>query len=380
MSTHDGGVRVIHGCMSGTSCDGIDVAAVAIEGAGWSMRARFLAGASIGYDEAMPGLAGRVRSMLRQRPVSAGELATLAHDLASAHVRVLQDLALRAAPPTAIAMHGQTLFHAPPISLQLCNPWPVAQAFGVPVLHDLRGADLAAGGQGAPLTPTSDAIMYACGRPTAVVNLGGFANATVLPPREACPDGVRGFDVCLCNQLLDELARTRLEQPCDWGGAAAGTGTVDRACLAQVTAILGGQSRSGRSLGTSDEQVGAAAVLLRALTPHDACATAVAAIADTIIDSLRPHGAHHLMLAGGGVLNAPLHDRLAAAFPGGPAPGSEAWPPAYREAAAMAILGALSQDGIPPGLPAVTGRGATMGCCNATLPTPGSRTLNASDT
>jgi anhydro-N-acetylmuramic acid kinase len=367
MDAGDGDVRVIHGCMSGTSCDGIDVAAVAIDGHGWTMRAHFLAGASLSYDDALPGLAARVRSALRQEPTTAGVLATLAHDLAEAHVQALRALARTAAAPIAIAMHGQTLYHAPPISLQLCAPWPVAEALAVPVLHDLRGADLAAGGQGAPLTPTSDFIMYAGSAPTAVINLGGFANATVLPPRGGDPSAVRGFDICLCNQLLDELARTRLLQPCDWDGTAALGGTVDRAALEAVMNLLSAQARSGRSLGTADESVAIAASMLAHLAPEDACATAVSAIAHTIVDTLRDHRVRHLALAGGGVRHLALERALREGLPGGPPPTAAEWPPAFREAAAMAILGALALDGVAPGLPGVTGRRQHAGCCCTTI-------------
>jgi anhydro-N-acetylmuramic acid kinase len=367
MVVGDGDVRVIHGCMSGTSCDGIDVAAVAIEGHGWSMRPRFLAGASLPYDEAMPGLAARVRSALRQEPTTAGALAGLAHDLAHAHVKAMQGLGRTTAASTAIAMHGQTLYHAPPVSMQLCAPWPVADAFGVPVFHDLRGADLAAGGQGAPLTPTSDFIMYAGTSPTAVINLGGFANATVLPPRGSDPAAVRGFDVCLCNQLLDELARTRLGQPCDWDGRAAMAGTVDGAARDAVMGVLSAQAGSGRSLGTVDESVATAASLLGHLSPLDACASAVSAIARTIVAVLGRHEVHDLVLAGGGVLNRALETALRDGLPGGTPPAATAWPPAYREAAAMAVLAALAQDGVAPGLPAVTGRHARAGRCCTTI-------------
>lgn len=381
MAAGTGNVRVIHGCMSGTSCDGIDVAAVAIEDHGWSMRAHFLAGSSLAYDDALPGLAARVRSVLRQEPVTAGALATLARDLAVAHVRALRELGRSAAAPSAIAMHGQTLYHAPPVSLQLCAPWPVADAFGVPVLHDLRGADLAAGGQGAPLTPTSDFIMYAGSAPTAVVNLGGFANATVLPTRERDPSAVRGFDICLCNQLLDELARTRLGQPCDWDGNAALSGVIDQTALHALTTLLSGQAASGRSLGTADESVAAAASMLSHQAPNDACATAVAAIAHTIVAALTAHQVRFLVLAGGGVLNLALEAALRSGIPGGQPSTAAQWPPAYREAAAMAVLGALALDGVSPGLPAVTGRRGIAGRCCVTLAAhEGSPTLNALNT
>ncbi len=368
---HDRATRVLYGCMSGTSADGIDVAAVRISGHGWSMRAEFLGGCSLAYDDAAPGLSARVRAALRQTPMPAGDFAQLGHALALAHVRALRSLAQVAPAAHAISMHGQTLFHKPPVSWQLCVPWPVVQAFGVPVLHDLRGADLAAGGQGAPLTPTSDFVMYSGSTTTAVVNLGGFANATLLPPRGAGPDGVAGWDVCLCNQLLDELARTRLRSECDWDGAAAARGCADAQAVESLRAMLSAQSRSGRSLGTADEVVSHAAALTKHLPSDDACATAAAAIGRTIGNRLAHAEARSLVLAGGGAKHQPLVAAIRQALPLATRSDEGRWPPAYREAAAMAVLGALAQDGIPPGLPQVTHTAATRGsCCVARYASP----------
>src|SRR6185436_14618647 len=115
-----------------------------------------------------------------------------------------------------IAAHGQTVFHAPPLSWQMLNPWPLVRDLQTSVVFDLRGADLAHGGQGAPITPLADWVLFRSNsRTRAVVNLGGFCNLTLLPPGR--PDMVRGFDVCACNQLLDHIARGILQRPFDEG-------------------------------------------------------------------------------------------------------------------------------------------------------------------
>ena len=115
-----------------------------------------------------------------------------------------------------VVAHGQTVFHAPPASWQLLNAAPIARAVRAPVVFDLRQADLAAGGQGAPITPLADWIMLRAHGPAAagraIVNLGGFCNVTILPSG-AGPEGVRGMDVCPCNHLLDGVARRRV-RPC----------------------------------------------------------------------------------------------------------------------------------------------------------------------
>ncbi len=100
-----------------------------------------------------------------------------------------------------VVAHGQTVYHAPPLSWQLCAPGPIAHALQVPVLCDLRSADIAAGGQGAPITPIADHILFRHAREArAVVNLGGFCNITTLPAGDDATR-VRGGDVCACNQV-----------------------------------------------------------------------------------------------------------------------------------------------------------------------------------
>jgi 1,6-anhydro-N-acetylmuramate kinase len=240
------------------------------------------------------------------------------------------------------------------------NAHPVARALGCDVVFDLRGNDLAHGGQGAPLTPLADWVLFRCNAPRAVVNLGGFANVTLLPqdapdaPRVV--DAIRGFDVCACNQLLDAAARAVLGASFDAGGAAAARGTRDPDAEASLIARLtdGGEARS---LGTGDECLGWLHDARGRLRPDDLLASAAAAIGTVIGRAIRAHGASDALLAGGGTRHQPLAESIArAATCPVRSCGDAGIPPEAREAAGWAVLGALAQDGIPVALPAVTGR------------------------
>lgn len=360
--------RLVAGCMTGTSLDSLDAALVEIEGAGLSLRARFLRGVSRG----LGGLAPRLRALAEQQPLSAGEAAALARDFALAHVAALQELLSstrsldRSTTPSLVAVHGQTVHHAPPVSWQLLNPWPIVRALRAPVVFDLRGADLAAGGQGAPITPLADLPLFASAdEPRAVVNLGGFCNVTLLPPggqdRAQAALRVRGMDVCACNHLLDGLARMLLGTPFDRDGAVAATGTTNERVAGRLTDLLVSQAAAGRSLGTGDELArwveqarGAAAAPDVLRSACDALARVVVRATRAVDDSATR--APSLILAGGGVRNLCLM-RSIEEHAGGPVrtTANLGVPPEYREAACMAVLGTLCQDRVPITLPQVTG-------------------------
>jgi anhydro-N-acetylmuramic acid kinase len=351
--------RLIIGTMTGTSIDGLDAALVSVTGAGHDLRARLVEQRSADFP---PELARRLRHVAEQGPTTAGDLARLALDFGLFHADAIEPLA-RGRSVALVVVHGQTVFHAPPVSLQLLNPAPVALRLGVPVLADLRSVDLAAGGQGAPITPLADWILFRAAHPRAVLNLGGFANATLLGP-DGDPSGVRGFDVCACNQVLDAVARRALHAAYDADGAAAAAGTPDVRASAELVAVLAAQRAARRSLGTGDEATAWIDRHAAALGANDLAATAAdavgaaigRAVSSAVAEANLAAGAD-LVVAGGGARHRPLVAAIGRAF-GGPVATSADFgvPIEAREAMGMAVLGAVSVDGAPMTLPAVTGR------------------------
>lgn len=346
--------RLVVGCMTGTSIDAIDVALVAIEGRGLEMRPFLVRGMS----RPLGDLASGLREAAEQRPMPASRFCTLARELGEAHARLISDL-LDAERCDLIAVHGQTIAHAPPNSWQLINPSVLAHHFGVPVVYDMRAADLACGGQGAPITPLSDAILLRdLASSVAVANLGGFCNVSTGIGRSAgtvATSRIGGRDVCACNHVLDEVARRSMGRPYDEGGMTALEGTPDPAALDGLLSILNEQSRAGRSLGTGDEVATWIASHATRVRPADLGATACAAIGRAIAEAVR--GSETVLLAGGGAKNMALVRAIRlAAVPSTVRFADEVGlSSTYREPIAMAILGALCQDRVPITLPQVTG-------------------------
>lgn len=342
--------------MTGTSVDGLDAALVAVRGHGLGMTAEFVSGVS----RELGPLGSRLRALADQEPMTAGTIAELMRDFALLHAEAVRELMRGEGVPALVSVHGQTVFHAPPVSWQMFNGAVLAREIGAPVVFDLRAADLAAGGQGAPITPLADWILFRDTQPTAVVNLGGFCNATILPGVEAernanaAIDAINGYDVCACNHVLDRVARECLGVAFDAGGAAALRGSVDARSRDELAAALGVQARAGRSLGTGDETGTWIQSWRSRISAPDMAATACAAIGGTIAERLR--GVRMILVAGGGAHNGALlrsiRERSSAELE---TTASRGVPIEFREAAEMAVLGALCQDRVAITLPRVTG-------------------------
>lgn len=368
--------RLIAGCMTGTSIDGIDAALIEVTGRGLGISVRMLTGIS----KPLGGLASDLRKLADQQPLPARRITELMWGLGELHATVIAELARSAPPGRSIdlaCVHGQTVYHGPRRTWQLIQPAPILDRIQAPVVFDLRAADIAAGGQGAPLTPIADWILFRDPRvPRAIVNLGGFCNITLLPAGDtkASLSAVRGRDVCACNQLLDGLARIRLGRKFDEDGAIAATGKVIPAAMSALKQILEQQSAGGRSLGTGDEL--SSWISATAAQPGaDVVRTACEAIGQTIGTAIgRPAGnpsiSREVMLAGGGINNRTLVDAIRAASHAGDAAirviasDDAGIPASYREAIGFAVLGALCQDRMPITLPEITG-------CRAPAPISG---------
>lgn len=348
--------RRVVGCMTGTSMDALDVALVTVEGRGVELRA------AVGPCLTRPlgALASALRRFAGGEPWPAREIARAANEFALLHVAAIRELS-GAERPDLIVVHGQTVFHAPPLSWQLLAPAPIAVNLRAPVVYDLRAADLAAGGQGAPITPLADYVFFRSARETrAVLNLGGFCNFTLLG--RGGLETIRGGDICVCNQLLDAVARQFLKRPYDEGGAHAGCGRVQPALRDELTERLRPQAAAGRSLGTGDELADWVRQQAGRVAGNDAARTVSEAIALTIGGAV--HAAaeatglgkvDRYLIAGGGVRNATLVGALRSHCAGSVELTDQHGVPApYREAAAMAVLGALCADRVPITLPQVT--------------------------
>jgi 1,6-anhydro-N-acetylmuramate kinase len=346
--------------MTGTSIDGdLDAALVSVEGRGLAMRASLLASGSW----PLGAVAADLRRISAQEPLAAGELARVARAFGEIHAAALAELCEGAGvQPDLAVLHGQTVFHAPPLTMQLIDPWPVAIRLGCRVRYDLRSANVASGGQGAPITPLADFVVFGDdAQPRIVMNLGGFINVTLVPRRGDGADAVRGFDLCACNHLLDRVARTRLGAAFDRDGAAAARGRCNEALAAEISRAIAPAQAPGasrRSLGTGDE---AARLVARTdgLAADDACRTVVEAIADaaarTIAAEIPARGAT-MLVAGGSARNAALRTALARRTGAEVRTTHETHgiPVHMREPAEIAVLGALADDGVRYSLPAVT--------------------------
>ena len=360
--------RHLIGCMTGTSLDALDAALVRIDGHGLGLHATHIRTAS----RPLGALGPRLRALAEQVPHTAADIAALSRDLALLHADAVRDLAASGPAPDLVCAHGQTVFHKPPLSWQLLSGPVLARETNLPVVYDLRAADLAAGGQGAPITPIADLILFACAaEPRAIVNLGGFCNFTALPALSTSPDlaaarrtalpHLAGGDVCACNHVLDTIARRVLGTPFDTDGAAALAGNVHDDALDDLLGVFAAQSASGRSLGTGDEVaswVGRQWKGGAGVSGPDLCATACEAIAGAAwkVIAARQPGTARVLLAGGGARNSALV-RAFASVATCPVETTEprGVPIESREAVCFAILGSLCQDRVPITLPQITG-------------------------
>lgn len=349
--------RMIVGVMTGTSVDGVEAAAVRVVGRGLEIEAAVVECVSISLGE----IAEPLRLFTQGKALRAHEMAWLRQGLGARCAEAVERAAKRVGRLDLVAAHGQTMHHAPPMSWQALDPWPIALAAGCPVLHDLRGADLARGGEGAPITPIADWVLFRGAEETrAIINLGGFCNATILPAGATLAE-IRGFDVCACNHALDAASRRALDAPFDEDGGVALSGEPNGPAVEALRAGLEAQRGEGRSLGSADAALAWVEHWAERLTPVALLASAVEGVATTISAAVAPFRPARALLAGGSVRNRALTGAIARSLISVEveSTASHGVPPAHREAVAMAVLGALCQDGVDVTLPHITGARTT---------------------
>ena len=361
--------EIYAGVMSGTSLDGVD-AVVAEFAPGTGPSCRLMGSARVPFPDALRAeLMALQASGTDELARAAGASLALADLYADSLAAACVDARVAAADVAAAGVHGQTVRHRPDLgwTIQLNDPARVAERAGMTVVADFRRRDVAAGGQGAPLVPAFHAAMFGAeDEHRVIVNVGGIANLTDLPPRDAArppADGVRGFDTGPGNVLSDLWHVRHRGGAYDADGAWARSGRVDAGLLARLLAepyfSQPPPKSTGRDLFAAPWLDARLAAVGRAIEPADVQATLVALTARSVADAVRTHcaAATMVLVCGGGACNAALMSALAREL----APRSVATTAAlgvavdHVEALAFAWLARETLAGRPGNLPAVTG-------------------------
>lgn len=344
------------GLMSGTSLDGIDAALIETDGEG---EVRPLAFRGEPYsDAAREQLAAATALALTfDRPraspdiVAAGELIDRTH--AFAVHKLLRDAGVAAADVAVIGYHGQTVAHRPDRgwTWQIGDGAVLARATGIAVVSDMRSADVAAGGQGAPLLPIYHAALTAgLERPVAVLNLGGVGNVTFV----GADGALVAFDTGPANGLIDSWVEAETGARYDADGALAASGHVDEAVL---TAMLDHPYFSApppKSLDRNDFTIQPA----RGLSAADGAATLTAFTAATVAEALDqlPARPKRLIVAGGGRHNPTLLSMIGERTGIAPeASDTLGWDGDAMEAEGFAYMAVRTLKGLPISFPGTTG-------------------------
>ncbi len=385
---------VVAGVMSGTSADGVDVALCRISPArdeGGMPRVKLIGHAGLGYSKAVRAA---VLAAMDAKSISVAELSRLNWRLGAIYADCVEKAAAKFGVKVGlVGCHGQTIYHQGVAvkylgsdmrcTWQMGEASVIAERLRVPVVSDFRPADMAAGGQGAPLVPMLDYVMFRSAKVSRVLqNLGGIGNLTAIPAG-AGVDGVMAFDTGPANMVIDACMERLYGKAFDRSGSVARRG---KAILAVVSRVLEDAYFSAlppKSCGR--EEFGADFVsrfisLCRKAGASDAdmVATATALTAESVVEGYRRFVWAHLgsaaplaktefVVAGGGAKNTALMGMLRNGLePLGVkvrlmeelgVPGQA------KEAVAFALLAWLTWFGLPGNVPAATGaaRGVVLG-------------------
>ena len=371
--------RRIVGLMSGTSLDGVDAALILVSGTGQSLKVQSEGFISIPYPES---LKHRLLANCSPETSSVKEISQLnvrlahiyaetVHALLAAHTVSLDQI-------DAIGSHGQTIFHVPQqeecagiaisSTLQIGDPSTLACLLGKTVVGDFRLADMAAGGQGAPLASYFDYMYFTDAvESRALLNIGGIGNMTVLPAGGA-PEEAIAFDTGPGNILIDALASQFWNEPYDSGGRYALQGKVHQPLLRWMLSDPYFSQPPPKTTGREVYSVEYVNTLLekaketRAESEYDIIATATAFTAEAISlgyqQLIKPRvEVERIIVSGGGIHNACLLNMLRASLPSLRIDSidqhgidSDA-----KEAIFFAVLAHETLNGVPSNLPSATG-------------------------
>ncbi|MGA7460130.1 MAG: anhydro-N-acetylmuramic acid kinase [Candidatus Korobacteraceae bacterium] len=374
---------IVAGVMSGTSADGIDVALVRIQGRGFRSRLELLAHYQFPYPSEVRRA---VLSAMNARSASVADLAQLNFLLGSLYADAVRAAQRRARLECElVGCHGQTLYHQgtakPYLGRRITCTWQTGESavlaarVGVPVVSDFRPADMAAGGQGAPLVPFLDYVLYRHRRYGRIVqNLGGIGNLTAIPPR-ANPEQVVAFDTGPGNMVIDAVTEHLFDKPYDRNGRLAARGEPIERVLRELLRNPFFRQKPPKTAGR--EQFGREFVreflrLCRRADKNDVVATATALTARSIgiavrrfvlplveSEEAKPARFRELVASGGGTKNttlmrmireelAPLKIRVQTTDDFG-------LPSEAKEATAFALLAYQTWRRLPSNVPSATG-------------------------
>ncbi len=368
-------MRVV-GLMSGTSGDGVDAVLADIRGAGHNLKVKPLAFASTAYP---PDLQQRVLTASVR-----GTVAEICHLnvvlgewFAKAALRVIQQAGFEPGKIDLIGSHGQTIHHLPnPVdepgvgairsTLQIAEPAVIAERTGIKTVANFRPRDMAAGGQGAPLTPYVHYVLLRDKkRSRLVANLGGIGNVTYLPAGKGL-EAVVAFDTGPGNMVMDGLVQrlTKGKETMDRNGRLAAKGKVAIGLLAKLLAHPYLKQKPPKSTGREEfgevfvERILAAQKAHR-LKPEDLLATSALLTAITLGSARRWLGGpvDEVIVGGGGVRNRALMSNVSSVFAPVPVRTFETagWESKAFEAVAFAVLAYQTSHGECANVPSVTG-------------------------
>ena len=343
---------IVAGIMSGTSLDGIDVAIVDIAGA----RVQ-----TIAHKTTLWPAAVRARILaVSNTQCTTGAISRLNFELGELYAKAFLAVAGKH-KVQLIGCHGQTIFHEGVNTLQIGEASVIAERTGLPVISDFRTRDIAAGGQGAPLVPFADYLLFRSPRINRVaLNIGGIANITVLPAG-APENGIVAFDTGPGNMVIDQLTErfTNGRRHYDRDGAIAARGRIHKLILDTLANDKYFAKKPPKTAGREQYGVEFLEKLGKNLPIEDLIATATAFTAVTIaqaIERFAPN-THEVIAAGGGVHNRQLMAQLAAFLPNARLTTTFEFgvDPDAKEAIAFAILAYRSWHRKTGNLPSATG-------------------------
>ena len=353
---------LVAGIMTGTSLDAIDVAVCDIQHKGDRHAISLVAYSTYPYaDDTIAMIRAAVSEQASMQDLCDIPFA-LAHDYASA----IRDLQVTHAIE-AVAIHGQTLWHHPPVSTwQAASGSALSALLGLPVVSGFRDADIALGGQGAPLVPVFDVVTLASDHDVVALNIGGMANITILP---ACADATttRAFDTGPGNVWIDAAARITFGMSYDAIGATARAGVVTRSFFEEMQRLpffaVAPPKSTGREVFSEAE---ARRLITRYAHPSAPLEDVLSTMTELTAWSIADHVIRYapstatIIASGGGVKNAYLMERLQAqcaerGLSSVIHPHADA-----KEAMAFAYLGWCTLQGLPGNIPSVTGARAAV--------------------